>query len=70
MADAFNGNAFLEVSMERDGGARVTGLFEDVDPAILKPLEGFDVVGRVGELNSPGRDICHRLRFVRAARVS
>ena len=69
VADAFNGYAFLEVSMERDGCARVTRLFEDVDPAVFKPLEGLDVVWRIGELNPSRRGICHGLGLVRAACV-
>ena len=70
VADAFKGYALLEVSMERDGGASVACLLEDVYPTVFKALEGLDVVWRVGELNLPGRGVCHRLGLVRASSVS
>ena len=55
VADAFDGDALLEIGVEGNGGAGVAGLLEDVDPAILETVEGFDVVGSVGELNPSGR---------------
>jgi hypothetical protein len=70
VADAFKGYALLEVSMEWDGGARVAGLLENIDPTVFKALEGLDVVRRVGELNPLRRGICHGLGLVGSTGVS
>ena len=70
VADSFEGYALLEVSMERNGCARVTRPFEDINPAVFKPLEGLDIVWRVGELDPSARRIGHGLGFVRVACVS
>lgn len=70
VADPFDGYALLEVSMERNGRARVTRLFEDIYPTVLKPLEGLDVVWHVGEPDPSRRRICNGLGLVGLAGVA
>jgi hypothetical protein len=55
VADPFQGDALLEIGVQRDGGRRVAGLLEYVDPAVLEPIERFNIVWRVRKLNSLGR---------------
>ena len=51
VADAFEGDAFFEVGVERDRAFGVAGLLEDINPAVFEASEGFDVVVGVGELD-------------------
>lgn len=70
VADSFDRYALLEVSVKRDGRARVTRPFEDINPTIFKPLEGLDVVWCVGKLDPSGRSIGHGRGLVRVAGVA
>jgi len=54
VAYAFEGDAFFEVSVERNVGVGVTGLLEDFYPAVFEAIEGFCVVGSVRELDVAG----------------
>ena len=54
VANAFEGDALLEVGVEGDGGVGVAGAFEDVDPAIFQSLKALGVVGSVGEFDVAG----------------
>ena len=54
VADTLKRDALLEVCVERERGACVAGLLENVDPTAFEAIKGLDVIGRVGELNPPG----------------
>ena len=70
MADAFKGDALFEVGVERNGSGGVAGPLENVDPTVFEAIEGLDVVGGIGELDSAGRGVGDGLGLVGAAGVS
>jgi len=67
---AFERDALFEVGVEGDVGGGVAGSFEDVYPAVFEAVEGFDVVGGVGELNAVGCVDGDRVGLVGAAGVA
>jgi serine protease Do len=70
VADTFKRDALLEVGMQWNMRGGVARALQHIDPPILEPVEGLNVVGRIGKLNPVRCGSRNRIGLVGAARIA